>query len=134
MSLKPKEFPISNQGPVDKPALLSGPWGRINSSPGSVEVIRVCQRATSSNQRTHSYPYRVLSSWHWSQVGDEEKLSINASADVITARGRGLDRLVEALERGSLEILAESVAEDADSDESSIFVSSIAVAMLEDKE
>jgi hypothetical protein len=41
---------------------------------------------------------------------------------------------VEALERGSLEILAESVAEDADSDESSIFVSSIAVAMLEDKE
>jgi hypothetical protein len=35
-------------------------------------------------------------------------LKIEAGANLITVKGRGLDRIVEALDRGTLEILCEA--------------------------
>jgi hypothetical protein len=82
-------------------------------------------------QKTHSYPYRVLASWHWSKRADEEELTIKASADRITLRGRGLDRLVEALERGSLEIVVEVPENEVGSEQNAVRVGVIEVSTIE---
>lgn len=127
MSLKPKNSRISDQTSINGLVLEIGPWGRINPSRGCVEVIRFCQRPFPNNEKTHSYPYRVLTSWHWSRVGEEEELCIHASADQIVIKGRGLDRLVEALESGSLEMLSEPAGENVDISESRVQIISITI-------
>jgi hypothetical protein len=103
----------------------------MSSSPDSVHVIRFCQGSEHSTQRTHSYPYRLLSSWHWIKSGDVEELTIKASADRITVRGRGLDRLVEALERGTLEVISEDPEEQAEAVQQPVWVSMIEVSRVE---
>lgn len=126
MSLKPKKSQILPESPSDKPGKWTGPWGRINPGAPSFDVVRFCPGATYANQKTHSYPYRVISSWHWSD-GEVEELKIEASADQITVKGRGLDRIVEALDRGTLEILCEVPGETPLHEEGAIWVSTITV-------
>jgi hypothetical protein len=83
-----------------------GPWGRINPIPRSVETLRICKGTNS--EELHSYPYRVLSSWHLRCVGpDREELKIEAGADLIIVTGYGLSRIVTALDQGALEVLSE---------------------------
>ena len=47
-------------------------------------------------------------SWHWRNGVADETLEIEAGTDLVTVIGRGLERLVDALERNSLEILNET--------------------------
>jgi len=56
-------------------------------------------------------------------------LKIEASADLITVKGRGLDRVVEALERGTLEILCEVPYEPSTPEDyqSQIWISAITI-------
>jgi hypothetical protein len=125
MTLKHKKShppPAASGGSSDK---WTGPWGRINPESASFDVVRFCQGA-GGHQRTHSYPYRVISSWHWT-AGETEELRIKASADLVTVRGRGLDRIVEALDRSTLEILREIPPEASSSDDEAIFVLAIQV-------
>ncbi len=70
-------------------------------------MLRVCKKPSPSTEETHSYPYRALSCWHWQGGPDEEEMRIEAGSDLVTVKGRGLDRLVEALDRNSLELLRE---------------------------
>jgi hypothetical protein len=125
MPIKLKE----NQNPAEVPAKAddwSGPWGRISPTPRSVDTLRICRGKTS--EEIHSYPYRVLSSWHLRGVGhDTEELKIEAGPDLVTVVGRGLSRVAAALDLGSLEVLAETGAEIGIRQESKIFVSSISL-------
>jgi hypothetical protein len=105
---------------------LSGPWGRINPEPESVGVLRLCKKTSPSSEETHSYPYRALSCWHWRGGGTDETLEIEAGSDLVTVTGRGLERLVEALDRSALEILYEARSNDTEI-EDSIEVSSIGI-------
>jgi len=105
---------------------LSGPWGRINPEPQSVVVLRLCKKTSSSTEETHSYPYRALSCWHWRVGVVEEELKIEAGSDLVTIKGRGLDRLVEALDRNALEILCTAPSKNTEI-EDSIDVSSISI-------
>jgi len=119
-----------SQTPSEPPALqdeLSGTWGRINPEPQSVTVLRLCKKTSSSTEETWSYPYRVLSSWHWRGSASEEELKIEASSALVSIKGRGLNRLVEALDRGVLEILNEASDQDLTTNEQSIVVSSICI-------
>ena len=59
-------------------------------------------------------------------------MEIEAGSDLVTVTGRGLERLVEALERSALEILNETPANKSDTLEDPIFVSSINVGHLRD--
>jgi hypothetical protein len=102
---------------------LSGPWGRINPEPQSVVVLRLCKKPSTSIEETHSYPYRVLSSWHWHSGTGEEELKIEAGSDLITVKGRGLDRIVLALEREALEIITQNLIPS----DAAIFIGSINV-------
>jgi len=101
LKLKKSQTPSEPSSVKDE---LSGPWGRINPEPQSVVVLRLCKKTSLSTEETHSYPYRALSCWRW-RGGGEEELKIEASSDLITVKGRGMDRLVEALDRGSLVVL-----------------------------
>ena len=125
MPIKLKE----NQNPVDVPAKTddwSGPWGRISPTPRSVDTLRICKGKTS--EEIHSYPYRVLSSWHLRGVGhDTEELKIEAGPDLVTVVGRGLSRVAAALDSGSLEILSEDGTQTGTGHENKISVSSIAL-------
>jgi hypothetical protein len=87
---------------------LSGSWGRINPEPQAVVALRLYKKTSSSTEETHSYPYRVMSSWHWTGRTSEEELKIEAGSDLVIVKGRCLDRLVEALDRNTLEVLRET--------------------------
>jgi len=108
MPIKLKE----NQNPVEAPPKSddwSGPWGRINPTPRSVDTLRICKGK--SSDEIHSYPYRVLSSWHLRGIGyDTEELKIEAGPDLLTVVGRGLSRVAAALDLGSLEVVADTEA------------------------
>ncbi len=125
MSLKHKKPPVLLETESVNPDAWNGPWGRINPTSETFDVIRFCQGTAGRNLKMHSYPVRVISSWHWTQEQDEEQLRIEAGADLITVRGKGLERIVEALDRGTLEVLKESAHLDADTQ--AIVVSQIGI-------
>jgi hypothetical protein len=127
MTLKHKKSQTPPELPSGSPDKWSGPWGRINPNSQPFDVVRFCQGTTTASEKTHSYPYRVISSWHWANAVTEEELKIEASADLITVKGRGLDRVVEALDRGMLEILREIPQEMLSEKESPIWVSAITI-------
>jgi hypothetical protein len=124
LKLKKSQTPSEPSSTKDE---LSGPWGRINPEPQSVVVLRLCKKHSPSTEETHSYPYRALSCWHWRGGIVEEKLEIEAGADLITVTGRGLERLVEALDRSALEILREADTGIASENENPVWVSSIGI-------
>jgi hypothetical protein len=126
MPLKLKKSQTPSE-PSSRKDDLSGPWGRINPEPQSVVTLRLCKKTSPSTEETYSYPYRVLSSWHWRDGASDEELKIEAGSDLVTVKGRGLDRLVEALDRNSLEILYEATDGSPSETEYSIWVSSIAI-------
>ena len=127
MSLKPKKSQTPSE-PVNRKDELHGPWGRINPEPQSAVVLRLCKKPSPATEESYSYPYRVLSSWHWRGGVSEEELKIEASTDLITVKGRRLDRLVEALDQTALEILREVRENSPAESENSIWVSSIAIS------
>jgi hypothetical protein len=131
MNLKPKKPQVPSEPPSSKPDKWTGPWGRINPTAAVCDVVRFCQGATNATQQTHSYPYRVISSWHWSNNAIVEELKIEAGADLVTVKGRGLDRIVKALDRGLLEILCEIPGEIPPMEESPIWISSLGIAPRE---
>ena len=128
MSLKPKKSQTPSEPPSSKSDKWTGPWGRINPGSPSFDVVRFCLRPDRSPEKTHSYPYRVISSWHWTDHSPQE-LKIEAGANLITIKGRGLDRIVEALDRGTLEILCEVPYEPSSMEErqSPIWISAITI-------
>jgi len=123
LKLKKSQTPSKPSSVKDE---LSGPWGRINPEPESVGVLRLCKKTSPSSEETHSYPYRALSCWRWRGEAAEEKLEIEAGSDLVTVTGRGLERLVEALDQSSLEILRE-VPDCRIESENSIRVSAITI-------
>ena len=125
MTLKHKKPPIPPEQASAKPDNWSGPWGKINPTSSGFDVVRFCQRERGA-EKTHSYPYRVISSWHWTD-GDTEELRIVTGADEVTIKGRGLDRIVEALDRGALEVLCELPGEMPPVEEHAVWITSILV-------
>ena len=124
LKLKKSQTPSEPSSTKDE---LSGPWGRINAEPESAVVLRLCKKTSPSTEETHSYPYRALSSWHWAGGVSEEELKIEAGSDLITIKGRALDRLVEALDRNALEVLRENPNVSPNETEDKIWVFSIGI-------
>ena len=126
MSLKPKKSQTLPE-PINRKDELRGPWGRINPEPHSVVALRLC-KGSGNSEETTSYPYRVLSSWLWRNNHDQEELRIEAGPDVIIVQGHGLARVVDALDRGMLEILHEVPGETPPREIGAIWISNITVA------
>jgi hypothetical protein len=116
--------------PAPKPDPWSGPWGKINPSPQSSLTLRLCKGVSSSAEESFSYPYRSLSSWYWRRELQEEELKIEAGPDVITIRGKGLIRMVDALDAGALETVREGSGIMQSPLESTIVVASLLVKKM----
>jgi hypothetical protein len=129
MSLKTKKSQTPSE-PINRKDELHGPWGRINPEAQSVVTLRLCKKLSPTSEETYSYPYRVLSSWHWRSGVGEEELKIEAGGDLISVKGRGLDRIVDALDRGTLEILCEVPDEGTSMEGSRILLSSIRITSV----
>ena len=127
MTLKPKTSATSST----RSAQRSGPWGRIGSASEPPEVVRFCQGTSARNQKTHSYPYRVLTAWHWQDGEEREELRIEAANDLITVHGKRLDRIVDALDTGTLEVLSEIPGDMPSENGEAIWVSRIRVEAVE---
>jgi hypothetical protein len=123
----PQDLPNEPKPSVSKPDPWSGPWGKINPSPLSAQTLRLYKGVSSSAEESFSYPYRSLASWHWRRELQSEELTIEAGPDAIIIRGRGLFRLVEALDFGALETLREGSDSTAPSLENTIVVNSLIV-------
>lgn len=113
-----------------KPDSWSGPWGKINPSPHSSQTLRLCKGGASSREESFSYPYRSLSFWYWRRELEEERLKIEAGPDVITIRGKGLIRMVDALDAGALETVREGSGVMESSLEDTIVVASLQVEKM----
>ena len=125
----PQDFQ-NESAPVSKPDPWTGPWGKINPAPLSALTLRFCKGTCSSVEESFSYPYRSLSSWHWRRELQREELKIEAGPDAITIRGKGLARLVGALDIGALEIVRESSIGAASTLENTIVVQSLIIEKL----
>ena len=77
--------------------------------------------------QTHSYAYRVISSWHWTGHPDLELWVIHAGGDTITVKGKCLERLVEALDQWRLEWISETESHVQVGQEAVSSISSIAI-------
>ncbi len=108
----------------------NGPWGTINPAAASSQTLRLCKGVTSSVEESFSYPYRSLSSWYWRRELQEEELRIEAGPDVITIRGKGLIRLVDALDAGALATVREGSGTLESSLEDAIVVASLLVEKM----
>ena len=123
-----------SQAPSEEPTVkneLNGPWGRISAEPHSAITLRVCARPLPNAEELHSYPYRTLMRWHWRIKNAEELLEIEAGPDLVTVKGRGLMRLIDALDHSALEILREMPAERLDDEQ--IYISSIRITQASDR-
>jgi hypothetical protein len=98
----PQDLPNEPAQPGPQPDPWSDAWGKINPTPQSAQTLRFCKGTSSSGEESFSYPYRSLSSWYWRRELQHEELRIEAGPDAITIRGRGLGRLVDALDVGAL--------------------------------
>ena len=74
-----------------------------------------------------SYPYRALSSWQWRRQLQREELRIEAGPDAIIIRGKGLNRLVDALDTGALETVREGSSAATSGSETTIVVESLII-------
>jgi len=123
----PQDVPNESTLLVSKPDPWSGPWGKINPSPQSAQTLRLCKGVSSSAEESFSYPYRNLASWQWRRELQREELKIEAGPDLITIRGKGLIRLVDALDTGALETVREGSSVTASSLENTIMVESLTI-------
>lgn len=120
MPLKPKpgtESVSKNDDP------FSGPWGRIHYHP--MQTVRF-QKTDQWNSVTYSYPYRSLSRWKYRKTYSSEEITIQAVTDTVTITGRNLEKFVEALDQGKLDLVRE-MGDGAALSSSPIIVHSIAV-------
>lgn len=104
---------------------FSGPWGRIHYNP--MRTVRF-QKMDKWNSMTYSYPYRSLSRWKYCKSYSGEEITIQAVTDTVTITGRNLEKFVEALDQGKLDLVREM------GDESALSVSPTVVHSISVKE
>jgi len=101
---------------------FAGPWGRIDYE--SIQTVRF-QKTDRWKPVTYSYP---LSRWEYHKSYSSEEIIIHAVTDTVTITGKNLEKIVEALDQGKLDLVREM------GDESALSVSPIIVRSITVKE
>lgn len=86
--------------------IWEGSWGSISPSPHSVETVRFCRVKNGIESELVSYPYRLLTRWSL-RLGEPQQLQIEIADETVVIVGRGLRRVLEALDGGQLQLLRE---------------------------
>jgi len=103
--MPPEETPdqISSQAAAQD-IEWDGPWGSIDPTPQSVEVLCVQIEQEIGKPRIYYYPYRTIGKWNWS-MGAPETLEIQIGGQLLFLTGIGLRCLAEALKMNQLRLI-----------------------------
>ncbi|HEV3272844.1 MAG TPA: hypothetical protein VGZ93_11740 [Candidatus Methylacidiphilales bacterium] len=102
MSLKTRPL-ADGESPLCDP--WSGLWGSVVPDAKSLSMLRVELPAQNGKQETHAFVYSSLSRWLCRKTGEDEELEIHFGKQLVKVQGRGLGKLIDALDEGRLKIL-----------------------------
>ena len=83
----------------------SGMWGSVVPDPKSLSMLRVELPAKDGKQETHAFAYSGLSRWFCRKTGEDEELEIHLGKKLVKVHGRGLGKLIDALDEGRLKLI-----------------------------
>ena len=83
----------------------SGLWGRVVPDVKSLSMLRVELPAPNGKQETHAFAYSSLSRWLSRKAGENEELEIHFGKQSVKVQGRGLGKLIDALDEGRLKLI-----------------------------
>jgi hypothetical protein len=89
----------------------SGLWGSVVPDVKSLSMFRVEMPAQNGKQETHAFAYSNLSRWLSRKTGENEELEIYFGKQSVKVQGRGLDKLIDALDEGRLKLIRASPLE-----------------------
>jgi hypothetical protein len=102
MSLKTRPS-VDGQSPLYDP--WSGLWGSVVPDVKSLSMLRVELLAQNGKQETHGFAYSSLSHWYCRKTGEDEELEIHFAKQSVKVQGRGLGKLIDALDEGRLKLM-----------------------------
>lgn len=100
---------LDGESPLRDP--WSGLWGSVVPDVKSLSVLRVELPAQNGKQETHAFAYSSLSRWMCRKTGEDEELEIHFGKQSVKVQGRGLGKLIDALDEGRLKLIRTSTAE-----------------------
>lgn len=106
----------------------SGLWGSVVPDIKSLSMLRVELPAQNGNQETHAFAYSSLSRWSCRKTGEDEELEIRFGKQSVKIQGRGLGKLIDALDEGRLKLIRTCPAE---MDAIQLWIKKINIADLE---
>ncbi len=83
----------------------SGLWGSVVPDVKSLSMLRIELPAQNGKQEIHAFAYSGLSRWSCRKTGEDEEWEICFAKQLVKAQGRGLGKLIDALDEGRLKIL-----------------------------
>ena len=83
----------------------SGLWGSVVPDVKSLSMLRVELPAQNGKQVTHAFAYSSLSRWLFCKAGENEELEIHFGKQSVKVQGRGLGKLIDALDEGRLKLI-----------------------------
>jgi hypothetical protein len=105
MSLKTRPS-VDGQSPLHDP--WSGLWGVVVPDAKSLSMLRVELQTKEGKQEMHAFAYSTLSWWVCRRVTDQEEWEISFGKQCLRVEGRGLERLMDALDEGRLKLIRPS--------------------------
>ena len=83
----------------------SGLWGSVVPDVKSLSMLRVELPAQNGKQETHAFAYSSLSRWSSRKTGENEEWEIHFGKQSVNVQGRGLGKLIDALDEGRLKLI-----------------------------
>ena len=83
----------------------SGLWGSVVPDVKSLSMLRVELPAPNGKQETHAFAYSSLARWLCRKSGEDEELEIYFGKQAVKVQGRGLAKLIDALDEGRLKLI-----------------------------
>jgi hypothetical protein len=102
MSLKTRPS-ADGQSPLHDP--WSGLWGSVVPDAKSLSMLRVELPAQNGKLETHGFAYSSFARWSCLKTGEEEELELHFGKQLVKVQGRGLSKLIDALDEGRLKLL-----------------------------
>jgi hypothetical protein len=102
MSLKTRPS-VDGQSPLHDP--WSGLWGNVAPDVKSLSMLRVELPAQNGKLETHGFAYSSLSRWSCRKTGEDEELELHLGKQLVKVQGRGLGKLIDALDEGRLKLI-----------------------------
>jgi hypothetical protein len=100
---------LDGESPLRDP--WSGLWGSVVPDVKSLSMLRVELPAQNGKQETHAFAYSSLSRWLSRKTGENEELEIHFGKQSVKVQGRGLGKLIDALDEGRLKLIRTCPAE-----------------------